>query len=169
MATLFYEIDFQELVKMLVPVRLRKTIMLAWLQCLVRPVKELYDSFYANRRNNIYMLHHNSQLVYLQAVLNDTFDFVDRRIYIIDGAVADPLYTYLTAETQPLWLGLQSEAGITSYPYPQWLYTYTETAYSGYAFIVMVPYAVFFDPSRMAGLINRYRLPSKTSYHIIGF
>ena len=154
---------------MLVPVRLRNAIMLAWLQCLVKPAGELYDKFRANRNSNIYMLQHNSQVVYLQAALNDTFDNTGRGIYIIDGAIADPLFVYLNAETQPLWLGLTSEAGTTAYPDPQWLFTNAETANSGLSFIIMAPNSIFFDLSRMNAIVNRYKLPSKNQYGITGY
>ena len=143
--------------------------MQSWLQSLTAPVGQLYDSFSANRNNNIYNLAHNSQVVYLQAVLNDTFDNVSRGIYITDGSIFDPLYTYLVAENQPLWLGLSSEVGSTSYPDPQWLFRNSETTYSGFLFIVMVPSAVVYDVLRMRALIDKFRLPSKSSYQIVTY
>ena len=166
----FYEIDFAAFIKMMLPVRLRKAVMLSWLNCLVQPVKDLYNTFSTNRSANLYELSHNSQVVYLQTALNDTFDMTGRGIYITDGSNDDPLYLYLIAENNPLWLGLNSEEGTTSYPDPQWLYTDAETAYSGYQFIVHVPTAIgAYDAIRMKALIDKYRLPSKNRYLIVNY
>ena len=154
---------------MLLPVRLRKAVMLSWLQCLVKPVGDLYSNFSLNRNNNIYILSHNGQVAFLQAALNDTFDPSARRIYIIDGATADPLYLFLDAENHPLWLGLNSEAGVSPFPDPQWFFTNTETANNMYCFIIMVPNAIFIDLSRLRATVDRYRLPSKANYTIMGF
>lgn len=164
-----YSIDFTGLVRSLVPVRLRKAVELAWLQCLVHPVREVYERFAQNRGNNIYSLNHNSQVVYLQAALNDTFDSMARRIYITDAQIADPLFTYLIAENQPVWLGLGSEAGATTYPCPQWLFTAAEAGASGYVFIIMIPAAVAYEPVRLHALVDKYRLPSKGNYGVVVF
>ena len=162
----FFEIDYDVLIRLLLPVRLRLPKMLAWLRCMVWPVKELYDRFYQQRQANLYLLGHNSQVVYLQAALNDTFDPTLRRIYISDGSSADPLWVYLPAENLPLYLGLPAEAGTTPYPTPQWLYTRTEVITSTYAFIVWLPTGFVYDATRMRALIDRYRLPSKGNYLI---
>ncbi len=166
---MYYSIDFRALIKMLVPVRLRKPVTLSWLKCLVQPVTDIYNLFVQNRNNNLYLLQHNSQVVYLQAALNDTFDATDRGIYIIDGSIADPLFLFLNAENHPLWLGLNAEEGTTAYPDPQWLYTGAETAYNAFNFLVMVPVAVVYDTDRMRALIDRYRLPSKGSYMMVSY
>jgi hypothetical protein len=163
----YFDIDYDELVRLLLPVRLRQVVMRAWLACLVQPVKELYVRFCSNRNANLYVLHHNSQVVYLQATLNDIFDPTLRRIYITDGSNADPLYVYLPAENLPLWLGLRSEAGTVTYPVPQWLYTPAEIATSVFAFIVWLPAGLTYDPDRMRALIDRYRLVSKPHYGIL--
>ncbi len=117
----YYHINFRELVRMLLPVRLRKTVMQRWLLALTHPVSELYYKFIQNQQNNIYTLSHNSQVVYLQAVLNDIFDFADRRIYIADDFSADPLYVYLPAESHPLWLGVSGEPSSAAYQVPAWV------------------------------------------------
>ena len=164
-----YDVDFTTLVKQLMPVRLRQSKMVRWLQCLIVPVIELYQYFTANRSNNLYWLGHNGQVVYLQAVLNDIFDPISRRIYIDDGGITDPLFVYLNAETTPLWLGKMSEAGSTWYPDPQWLFTTAETTASGFCFVIKVPTVVVFDTYRLRALVDKYRLPSKANYSIVLF
>jgi hypothetical protein len=165
----FYDVDFAALVRILLPVRLRKTLTIRWLLCLIKPVQELYDKFCANRNNNIYTLTHNGQVVRLQVVLNDTFDPVSRRIYVVDDHIFDALYVYLPPETHQLWLGRISEVGATFYPNPQWLYTRTEVAFSGYQFLVMVPVAIAIDAARMNALIDKYRLPSRNLYAVVTY
>ena len=165
----FFDINFQSFVRQLLPVRLRQSKTIRWLQCLITPVIELYHTFSDNRTNNLYILSHNSQVVYLQAALNDVFDPISRRIYIIDGGTSDPLYIYLVAEIQPTWLGLVAEIGSTFYSNPQWLYTNTEAASSVNSFVIRVPVSITFDTYRMKALIDKYRLAGKNIYAIETF
>ena len=163
-----FDIDYDALIWQITPVRLRKHVMIAWLKCLVAPVKWLYNAFAANRSSNLYALAHNSQIVYLEDILNDTFDNFARGIYIIDGPFKDPLFTYLIVESRPVWLGLESEIGTTAYPDPEVLYTSLETSLLGIGFIVKVPMAVSFDLARMQAIINLYKLPGK-NYTIVTY
>lgn len=163
----YYDIDFTKLVKLLLPVRLRQQKMIHWLQCLVQPVKDLYDRFTVNRNNNIYTLAHNSQVVKLQQVLNDVFDTTDRGIYVVDTFIADPLYVFLEAESHPLWLGWSWEAPAPGYTIPSWLYTDAEIAFVAYHFIIKVPTGVTVDMARLNALVDKYRLPSRNRYTVV--
>lgn len=165
----FFDINYDTLRVQLLPVRLRKSVMKAWLRCLVIPVKWLYNLFMTNRENNLYFLAHNSQIVYLEAALNDVFDPISRGIFIEDGPYEDPLFTYLIPEERPLWIGLSSEAGTVAYPVPMALFTDAETSLLGNAFIVNVPSGVTFDADRMKALINRYRLAGRSIYQIVTY
>ena len=165
----YFEVDFPELIRLLLPVRLRKPIMMHWLRCLVTPVRELYYKFTQNRNANIYTLTHNGQVVFLQAVLNDVFDSVNRGIQVVDDVIFDPLYVFLPSELHPLYLGRIGEPVTVAYPNPSWLYTRTEVNYSGYHFIVKVPVAVVWDSDRMNALIDKYRLPSRNRYSVVTY
>jgi len=165
----FFDINYNSLLVQLLPVRLRNSKMVAWLTALVSPVKWLYDVFAANRSNNLYLLSHNSQVVYLQAALNDVFDPIGRQIIIVDGPYKDPLFIYLIPETKPLWIGMASETGGSGYPVPQVLYMDMETSLMGIGFIVKIPVSIAFDIARMKALINRYKLPGRNSYQIITY
>ena len=164
-----FDIDYNALVWQNLPVRLRTPVQYAWLKCLSAPVKFLYNLFKANRKNNLYLLAHDSQVCYMQAVLNDTFDNVSRGIYISDGLFHDPLFVYLVPEDKPLWLGLVSEEGSTPYADPEVLYTAGETVFLAPSFIVNVPVAVVFDVARMKALIDYYRLPGRNIYSIVTY
>lgn len=158
-----YTIDWQRLVRWLLPVRLRQSRMVAWLAALTSPIKHLHDALLKYREDRLYFLHHTSQVVYMEAVLNDVFDDTARGIYIIDGAVYDPLWVYVTPELKPLYVRMASENT------PQWLYTELETVVGQADFIVRVPSAVVFDVPRMKALIDLYRLPGKSYYKIETF
>jgi len=168
-----FNINFAVLIRTLAPVRLRNSVMLAWLGALVNPVVWLYNLFTANRVNNLYILAHDSQVCYLQAALNDLFDPVSRGILIVDGPFEDPLYIYLVPENKPLWIGLISEEGTTPYPDPEVLYTNSETTLLGISFIVKVPVAVAagpgYDVLRLRALVDFYRLPGKGNYSVVTY
>lgn len=164
-----FDVNYDNVVWYALPVRLRKVVQYAWLRCLITPVKWLAQMFRANRTGNLYRLAHNSQVVYLEAALNDTFDSISRRIYIADGPFRDPLYTYLVPEEKPLWIGLISETGTTIYPDPEVLYTDMETAVMGIGFIVMIPAAITFNMARLKAMVDLYRLAGRTNYTIETF
>jgi len=145
-------------------VRLRKPKQWAWFKILAAPVRNLYGLFTTNRNTNLYVLAHNSQVCYIQAALNDTFDAVSRGIWIGDPVFDDPEYIYMVDEDKPMWLGLVSEEGSTPYADPAPLYTIGEIySGAGETFIVHVPSAVYaaLDVNRLKALINFYRLPAR--------
>lgn len=166
----FFDIDYDRLVPQLLPVRLRQTKTIAWLKVLVSPVKWLFGLFRSNRKNNLYLLSHTGQVCYLEAALNDVFDPVSRGIYITDGPFRDPLFLYLETELRPLWLGLTSEIGTTSYSDPEVLYTDAETYALGVCFIVHVPHLVAsgpgYDLQRLKAIVDLYRLPGRSYYTV---
>jgi len=164
-----FDINYDALQVQLLPVRLRNPKMKAWIKCLCIPVRWLFNLFTAARRDTLYYLSHNSQVVYLEAALNDVFDPITRGIFISDGPAEDPLFTYLVPEHRPIWIGLASETGSIPYPAPATLYTNAETSLFGSGFIVNVPVAVSFDLYRMQALINRYRLPGRNNYEVITY
>ncbi len=164
-----FNVSFPDLVKQLLPVRLRNAKITRWLQCLVAPLIELYFLFTTNRNENLYYLSHNGQVSYLQAVLNDTFDFTGRGIYITDPAICDAVFIWLVAESETIWLGLTSEIGITGYANPLWLYLNTEVSASTTNFIVMIPSTLSYDSFRMKALIDKYRLVSKNNYLLLSY
>ena len=169
----FFNIDYDSLVPQLAPVKLRQPIMMSWLKVLVSPVKWLYNLFMANRKSNLYLLAHDGQVCFLESVLNDAFDPVSRGIYITDGPFKDPLFLYLNTEVKPLWLGLISEEGGTTYPDPEVLYTDLETYALGVCFIIHVPTLVTtgpgYDVVRLKALTDVYRLPGRNNYTVVTY
>ena len=163
----FFDINYDSLRTQLLPVRLRKNKMKAWLRCLIAPIKWLHVKFLTLRSEDVYSLAHTGQVLYMEAVLNDTFDPVARGIMVVDGRYEDPVFTYTIPEVSPRWLGLVSETGTAGFATPVSLYTTAETLLLGDAFIVRVPSAVVFDEARMRALVNRYRIAGKGIYSIV--
>jgi len=155
-----FDVDYNVLVKLLIPKQLRNVRMISWLTVLIQPVQYIYNSFMAQRYDNLYILNHSSQVAYIQAVLNDAFDNVLRRIHIIDPAYLDPVYIYLDNELKPDYLYIDTEME------PQYLYTDKETI-SNYDFIVQVPSTITYEVEYMKALINKFRLASKYNYLIV--
>lgn len=87
-----FNVDFQKLLTWLLPAWLRKENILLLMLALTWPVRQLYNSFLMFYDAKIYRLTHNSQVCYLQAVLNDHFDVGSRRIYIGDFDGRDRIY-----------------------------------------------------------------------------
>ena len=69
-----YNINFAKLLGDLLPIDWRQPAMLQWLEILTAPLAVLHEDFLKYRKAKIYRLTHNSQVCYLQAVLNDAFD-----------------------------------------------------------------------------------------------
>lgn len=129
----------------------------AWLYSLIQPIIELYAIFSSYRIQAIYMLSFTGQVIYLEKLLNDTFNNGGTEIFIEDGILkiapflfntaedADPFYVFNTAETNE-----------------ENLYLYNTAEYTGNLdFIVKVPTALVFDENQMKSLINKYKLAGK--------
>lgn len=165
----YYDIEYDTLTVQLIPTRLRKLVMKAWLQCLVAPVKWLYNKFMLNRTANLYDVAHNGQVCKLEAVLNDAFDNTLRRIYIGDGPYIDPVFIYLIPELKEVPIAKISELPVVDYEAPLPLYMISETSVEGVQFVVYYPTGLIFDLPRMQALINKYRLVGKKYYTIVSY
>jgi len=169
-----FDVDFNVLVRQLLPVRLRQAKTLAWLKSLIAPVKWIHAQFMANRQSNLYLLGHNGQVCFLQAALNDIFDPDNRRIFISDPLFTDPVYTYLVPEEKPVFLGLVSEVGVgvIAAPNPVPLYKTSELYNGGgTSFVINVPSVLSLTPGQLArftALVDRYKLPARL-YEIVFF
>ena len=164
-----FDVDYNGVVWQNLPVRLRQSVQYAWLKCLVAPVVYVNNLFKTTRTNNLYNLAHNSQVCYMEGVLNDTFDHISRGIFISDPAYHDPVYIYEVPEDKPVFLDLASEIGTSIIPLPDPvpLYTEGETAFMAPSFIVNVPVTIAFDMARMKALIDQYRLSGRNVYSIV--
>lgn len=158
-----YSIDFRRFAFLLTPIMFRKKKMIDWLEVLLQPLSELNRLFIKFRNDSVYKVVHNGQVFSLEQVLNDSFDFYDRRIYILDRDYTDFLYIYPAEDDKPIYIYEESEN--------RSVYVYDESAYEspGYEFIVHMPLdskpsteeALKNIETQIKALVNYYKLVSK--------
>lgn len=106
-----YHINWSRLVALLLPTFLRKPISRLWIGCLLHPLETAHGSFMDFCEKSRYKLAHNSQICYLQAVVNDLFDPEIRGIRIKNAVIVPPLWLYEPEENKPIWLFEATEEG----------------------------------------------------------
>lgn len=79
-----YDVNFKRLALLLLPTSWRRPIIASITYAMVSPFSYIYTHFMRFRSESNYRLTHNGQVCYLRAVLNDTFDPIERRITITD-------------------------------------------------------------------------------------
>ncbi len=147
---MIFNIDIKRLVRLFLPTSLRKERIVAFMDCLTEPMQKLYLRFKANRESNLYRLDITSQVCKLEKMLNDRFDVFKRRIKITDSQFLNINYIYLDTENKPLILGEQT------------LFLTEELGAINKDFEVLVPSDISFNHNEMTGLINSYKLATKT-------
>lgn len=153
----WYNVIFAKLVVWLIPVSLRKAKHFAFLNSLVTPLQQLHSLFLQFRENQLYDLKITGQVIYLELVLNDIFDPVQRRIYIEDGEIYEPPVFYEEYKNQPV---IFNEEASASNP----IFWNTENIENriNVNFYVWVPSDVVFDTSRMKAVVNKYKVFGRT-------
>lgn len=101
----WWDLDMNKLVILLLPIHWRKPKMVAFMQALAAPLRELHYSFVRNRIKNMYRIRHNFMICYMEAALNDEFDPAQRRIRIDEPEMYANRYIYTSGEQQPKYLG----------------------------------------------------------------
>jgi hypothetical protein len=153
-----YSINFKKLALWLIPAPLRTLELLQWILALFAPLVMLHDSLIAYRNNIIYWLGINSQVCYLEKMLNDKYDNTLRRIFIAKPQTFDPVYVFTIPELKPIPVSLRIENK------PVILYTNSETLAAGVDFIVVIPMALSANMVEMNALIDKNKLPDKEHY-----
>ncbi len=151
-----FDLDINKAILWLIPSRLRTTFNVAWLKALASPLITQYNSLITYRTAVQYKLNHNSQVCYLEAVLNDTFDVDERRIYIGDAGGESVTLLQRDTDLEPVILNDDESEDV--------LIIHNDSAYDGgnYDFIVYIPYT-FSDAElyRLKALVNYYKLAGK--------
>lgn len=97
-----YSNDWNHFVISNLPFEERKPKTIKWLNVVLKPIVRLHIEFLAFRNQALYKVNHNSQICYLQAVLNDSFDNIARRIVIKNAVLKEPLWFYEPEENKPV-------------------------------------------------------------------
>jgi hypothetical protein len=160
-----YILNWFRLIELALPRALRDVSILSLFNCFVSPLVWLHGEFLSFRTQSLYKIQFNSQIVYLEAVLNDSFDPAERRIRIENEVVTQGLFLYEPERNLDVFL-YEPETN-------QDVYLRDSSAQgSGFDFTVIVPEAL--QPSgsqllgyetRMRGLVDYYKLYSK-NYNI---
>ena len=143
---MWYNLDVYKLTEMLLPGFLRKNRIKAFAKSLLTQVKDTYQQWLENRRQNLYKLSHTGQVYSLRNVLNDRFDPYYRRIEIHNGNRFTRAYIYTHSEQMPVYLG------------SIFLHQRTDYADTGVDFIVKVPWFLLsINNYEMKSLIDFYK------------
>ncbi|PWA05477.1 hypothetical protein [Flavobacterium laiguense] len=101
---MWYKIDFDRLILLLLPTFLRKSVLFGYIKALITPIASLHYKWEQMRAENLKKLSYNSQRCYLRGALNDKYDPDLRRI-TIDGTLnIDQDYIYTPAENLDVYL-----------------------------------------------------------------
>ncbi|MDN3673070.1 hypothetical protein QWY99_08420 [Flavobacterium branchiarum] len=103
---MWYKIDFDRLILLLLPTSLRKIRLFGYIKALISPINSLHYQWTQIRTDNLLKLSYNGQKCYLRKALNDKFDPELRRITISDVEQIDQDYLYTQSENLDVYLGV---------------------------------------------------------------
>jgi hypothetical protein len=152
---MWYKIDFDKLILLLLPTFLRKPVLFGYIRALIAPIASLHYKWSRMRVDNIVKMSYNSQRCYLRKALNDKYDTDLRRI-TIDGTLGvEQDYIYTPAENSPVFLGVM---------YLEQDFNYVSSKVD---FLVNVPREIMnFKLNEIVATLEFYKLPGK-QYQII--
>lgn len=152
---MWYKIDFDKLVLLLLPTFLRKPVLFGYLKALISPIASLHYRWSKMRDENLKKLSYNCQRCYFRGALNDKFDPVLRRITFDDTLSLQQDYIYTPAENLDVYLGTM------------WLEQDFNYAGSTVDYLVLVPRDIMNAKlNEIVALIEFYNLAGK-QYQII--
>lgn len=154
-------INYDKLITWLLPVRLRKALIKAYLHVLIYPISNrLLERFKVFEQKAWYDLKYQSgQVAHLEYVLNDHFDNALKRIYIGEGQQYD-LIRYLYMDIEDIDLALYRDVENADV----YLYLDSETSIGGgadYDFTVNIPIGLDFEETTIRAVIDRYKRDAK--------
>lgn len=152
-----YEINYNRLALSLVPICLRKAILMNLLYVMMGQVSKESCVFSQFRSETDYRIIHNGQVCYLRGVLNDKFDWQERRIIIEDVTEGEGTILYKRELSKFLMVPEQSTGKAL---------VINKRAFTGsdsVDFAVVVPASLRgnFVEEQMRALIDTYKLASK--------
>lgn len=166
MASNVYDIDWKNAGKNLLYNRWRrnnsgnKSILLVIIESVMASIQVLQDKLFSLQQETTVFLSYTGQHLALEALLNDNYDNVQRRIYIQENNTApvEPIELALTSEASqnPIEFGLSGEVAIA--PIDLGLSTENFTFAN---FSIIYPSTVFINESEARGKLANYVLAAK--------
>lgn len=147
-----YRTDWKRLIRLHTPHFMRMPKWLSFMGILFKPIADVHRWFLSFRLVKNYQLMITPQKCYLERLLNDRFDFSQRRIYIDDGIDRPPTYIFMNVELKPKYLYRSTEQS------PVYIYTSGESGDLRDDFIIYVPSSLVFDEIEMSSLTRVYKL-----------
>lgn len=153
-----YEVNIKRLALLLLPTFWCRPILATLAYAMVSPLGYLHTRFVLFRRDTVYRLTHNGQVCYLRAVLNDTFDPIERRITVTEEAASAGVMMLRMREEEQALLLPTRETGRA--------FIINRRGFggiNGFDFWVNVPLALYdtMDVSRLRAIVGTYKLASK--------
>lgn len=163
-----YQIAWVRFIDDLLLISLRKAVIRYWLRALIQPIRQLHQQFLTYRSHCLYRIKHNSQIAFMEAVLNDKFDSLFRRIRILNVEFKEAVYFYEPEENREVYFYEPEDEK------PVYFYEDDDLSGDGVDFVVCVPPSLqpFTEAAenalltRMRGQIDYYKLYSK-NYKIV--
>lgn len=156
-------IDLLLLIDLLIPPVQREDWLVDYIRSSFKPLINLQNDFYSFRDDIKYQLTFNGQVIYMEHVLNDQFDPVNRGIYITDSTLIQNTYIFTNAEdNETTYIVTNAE---TAPP----VYLYTNQEYiDDVDFIVNIPSTVTYNEDEVKFWVNKYRIaPMRWKIEII--
>jgi hypothetical protein len=151
-----FNFDFTYLTNTVLPPLFRTNRVIKLIQALKKPLELLKFDFYLFYERIKYELTFNNQVIYLEHLLNDTFDDINRDIYITDGSENPLVYVFNNSEpNEDVVLFNSSESETETY-----LYNLVESEIE-VDFIINIPSTVTVNEDLLKSLVNTYRSASK--------
>lgn len=149
----------------LLPVRLRQPKLFAFIIAITEPIRN-----YNYKRVRTWELqcwydlkYQTGQVAYLEYVLNDKFDHIQKRIWIGKGTQPQQVYIYVHTESHPLYIYTHAEQQ------PVYIYTHSENSVTQtyFDFTVNVPKGLTFADSTIKAAIDRYKRDGKSYDYVL--
>ena len=150
-----YGINILRVITLLVPTFLRQPKQLAWLGALAFPWVILHGQFMQYRTQALRQIQTTPQVWALEKLLNDAYDYVQRRIYISDGVYSSTICFFEKESNRP----------VRFYEDQPVYFSENHQADSSVDFVVHLPQRLLLSEGELAqfkGVIRQYALPDKT-------
>ena len=156
-----YNISYSRVALLLLPFVLRKEILLSFLVAFVRPLENIKSDFGAYR--DLVDTSVNSQICYMRGMLNDHFDFFQRRIIVRTAYVSwDSFLLWQDQYDKPTMI-FNEDSPQTFLP--SLLNRDGQLGSDNVSFEVVLPVGFILsddERNRMNALVNNHKLASKT-------
>ncbi|MDR1455602.1 MAG: hypothetical protein LBJ01_08125 [Tannerella sp.] len=108
----YYDVDYSRLMLLLTPVILRNDLMAVLLEALALPLDSLNGDFVAYTQS--LLTRANAQTCYMRAMLNDEFDYYERRITVRTAVIdTDSLLLWRESKNRPAMIFREGTEGFT--------------------------------------------------------